>query len=81
MDEVKIKELIVKARYIWGGLVVAYIPHELEQASLILNLEKSTFLSGLASGICIGMKVIGVCLFAYGIAHYGIKAGIHKNGR
>ena len=79
MEWSKIKELIVKSRYIWGGLVVAYIPHELEQTKLILNLEESTFPFGLASGICIGVKIIGICLFAYGIVCYGKKAETDKD--
>lgn len=79
MEWSKIKELAVKSRFIWGGLVVAYIPHELEQTKLILNLEESTFPSGLASGIFIGMKIIGVCLFAYGIAYYGKKTETDKD--
>lgn len=66
-----IKENLIKARFIVIGLLLIGIPHSLEQVKFILNLfEKHNFWSGFATGVFIGIKIIGLCLFAYGIAFY-----------
>lgn len=77
----EIKRIVMKARYIIGGLILERIPQELEQNRFILSLEDQTFGQGLATGIFLGMRIIGVCLFAYGIAYYAEKTAIAKDGK
>lgn len=71
MNQKDIKDNLIKARFIVIGLILIGIPHSLEQFKFMLNLfEKHNFWSGLATGVFIGVKIIGLCLFAYGIAFY-----------
>ena len=76
----EVKRVVMKARYIIGGLILERIPQELEQSRFILSLEEQTFWHGLATGIFLGMRIIGVCVFAYGIAYYAEKTAIVKDG-
>lgn len=66
-------EKIKWARYIIGGLILPTIPQALEQTTFITNLAEGTFQAGFAKGIFIGLRIIGVCIFAYGIAYYAGK--------
>lgn len=76
----EIKQVVVKARYIIGGLILERIPQELEQSRFTLSLEDQTFGHGLATGIFLGIRIIGVCIFAYGIVYYAEKTAIAKDG-
>lgn len=73
MNWIEIKEIVIKGKYIISGLLLAHIPQELEQSRFILSLENHTFGHGLQTGIFLGMRIIGICVFAYGIAHYAEK--------
>lgn len=71
MNQKDIKANLIKARFIVIGLILIAIPHLLEHFKFMLNLfEKHNFWSGLATGVFIGVKIIGLCLFAYGVAFY-----------
>lgn len=76
----EIKKVVMKSRYIIGGLILASIPRELEQSRFILSVEDQTFWHGLATGIFLAMRIIGVCIFAYGIAYFAEKTAIVKDG-
>lgn len=64
----KIKQLY----YAIGGLVICNIPSALERIIFIEEaMQEGNFVSGLLNGSFAGIKIIGVCVFAYGIASYG----------
>ena len=63
----KIKQLY----YAIGGLVICNIPSALESIIFIEEaMQEGNFVSGLLNGSFAGIKIIGVCVFACGIASY-----------
>lgn len=55
-----IKENLIKARFIIIGLILIGIPHSLEQFKFMVDLfEKHNFWSVFATGVFIGVKMIG----------------------
>ncbi|MBS7008224.1 helix-turn-helix domain-containing protein [Anaerostipes sp.] len=83
-DEVLIRLLKVsqKARQLsiaLIGLFLAMAVQCAEQMPWISGLKEGTFISGFASGVFVGTKLVGVCIFAYGLSLYAASAA--KNDR
>lgn len=63
-------EKLKKFKLIIIGLLVCNIPQVIEPLLVIQNVAEGTFLRGFLDGGFVGMKIIGVCVFAYGIGCY-----------
>ena len=56
------------------GLVICYVPQVLENVTFIKETMNGTdFLSGMLNGSFAVIKLVGVIVFAYGLACYGNK--------
>ena len=59
-----------KFKLIIIGLLLCIIPQIIGPLSVIQNTAAGKFLRGLSDGLSVGMMIIGVSIFAYGIACY-----------
>ena len=79
-DENKNDELIIKLlwiiekfkqfKYAIVGLLVMNLAYQLENLKFVDWLKDGTFIKGFCNGSFAGMKLVGICIFSYGLASY-----------
>lgn len=64
------------------GLVICNIPHVLEELPFIQEMMNGKdFFGGLLNGCFAGVRLVGVIIFAYGLAFYGSKINKEANSK
>lgn len=74
-DELVIKLLWIidrlkQFKYAIIGLLIMNLAYQIENLKVFDFPEKGTFIKGFCDGSFAGLKLVGVCIFAYGIAAY-----------